>query len=390
MRKTGMEWAFSDFRLFWEVLGEPPVPWARWYVAFLVALNLGELKKQRARAILVQNLSVEGQRILDTLGVADSYEDVVELMVCYFRATENGIIRLLPTEQCVYGDLVCSPACCSTSKQPSFSARSDPSTQPIWQFRLLVPLLCWVLCWSPPISHVAANGAVRRQGFGVLASLLLHLKAAFLLCLVRPNHPIHPAVPPAGSSPLLGSVLVSSYLPQPVSPADLTVDHVSSSSHSCILTVTCSTGDSHISSNFTCDTRTCYQEGGEKPKVTASGAVLHLQLANQSIICNHSNQVSYEETPRNIRDLFPNHADPTDGVSICHLKMAVFSVGLIIMVSAVITVYIVEKIKKQKQLFSVNPFVFIVSYFNYNPPSKPSPQKLHLAHRYLEPLEQVQ
>ncbi|KAM9322091.1 uncharacterized protein KZ484_020328 [Pholidichthys leucotaenia] len=94
-----------------------------------------------------------------------------------------------------------------------------------------------------------------------------------------------------------------------VSPADLTVDHVSSSSHSCILTVTCSTGDSHISSNFTCDTRTCYQEGGEKPKVTASGAVLHLQLASHSIICNHSNQVSYEETPRNIRELCPNHED---------------------------------------------------------------------------------
>ncbi|KAM9322126.1 SLAM family member 7-like isoform 3-T3 [Pholidichthys leucotaenia] len=143
-------------------------------------------------------------------------------------------------------------------------------------------------------------------------------------------------------------VTYSIIVQEPVSPADLTVDHVSSSSHSCILTVTCSTGDSHISSNFTCDTRTCYQEGGEKPKVTASGAVLHLQLANQSIICNHSNQVSYEKTPRNIRDLCPNHADPTDGVSICQVKMAVFSVGLIIMVSAVITVHIMEKIKKQK------------------------------------------
>ncbi|KAM9322748.1 SLAM family member 7-like [Pholidichthys leucotaenia] len=143
-------------------------------------------------------------------------------------------------------------------------------------------------------------------------------------------------------------VTYSIIVQEPVSPADLTVDHVSSSSHSCILTVTCSTGDSHTSSNFTCDTRTCYQEGGEKPKVTASGAVLHLQLANQSIICNHSNQVSYEKTPRNIRDLCPSHADPTDGVSICQVKMAVFSVGLIIMVSAVITVHIMEKIKKQK------------------------------------------
>ncbi|KAM9323099.1 SLAM family member 7-like [Pholidichthys leucotaenia] len=104
-------------------------------------------------------------------------------------------------------------------------------------------------------------------------------------------------------------VTYSIIVQEPVSPADLTVDHVSNSSDSCILTVTCSTGDSHISSNFTCDTRTCYQEGGEKKKVTASGADLHLQLANQSIICNHSNQVSFEKTSIKIRDLCPNHAD---------------------------------------------------------------------------------
>ncbi|KAM9385475.1 dynamin 3a isoform 2-T3 [Pholidichthys leucotaenia] len=118
---------------------------------------------------------------------------------------EDFVGRLLPTKRCVCGDLVCSPACYSTSKQPSFSARSDPPIQPVRQFRLLVPLLG---------RRLLPTERMHLRGFGAPASLLLHLTAAFLLCLVRPTHPTRPAVPPAGSSPLLGSVLVSSYLPQ--------------------------------------------------------------------------------------------------------------------------------------------------------------------------------
>ncbi|XP_071348231.1 uncharacterized protein [Trachinotus anak] len=84
----------------------------------------------------------------------------------------------------------------------------------------------------------------------------------------------------------------------PVSPVELTVDSVSSSSDSCNLTVTCSTRDSHhinISSTFTCDTKTCSQEGGERSKVTTSGASLRVYLVNHLIICNYSNQVSWEK-----------------------------------------------------------------------------------------------
>uniref|UniRef100_A0A3B4WXT8 Immunoglobulin V-set domain-containing protein n=1 Tax=Seriola lalandi dorsalis TaxID=1841481 RepID=A0A3B4WXT8_SERLL len=79
-----------------------------------------------------------------------------------------------------------------------------------------------------------------------------------------------------------------------VSPVAMTVDSVSSSSDSCSLTVTCSTQDSqHINSTFTCDTNTCSQEGGERSKVTSSGASLNVYLLNDLIICNHSNHVSW-------------------------------------------------------------------------------------------------
>ncbi|XP_019121432.2 CD48 antigen-like isoform X1 [Larimichthys crocea] len=93
----------------------------------------------------------------------------------------------------------------------------------------------------------------------------------------------------------------------PVSPVGLTVDSVSNSSDSCNLTVTCSTQDSHISSTLRCDTQTCSQEGGERSEVTTSGASLHVYLVNGSIICNHSNQVSWTTNMTNIQDFCPQH-----------------------------------------------------------------------------------
>ncbi|XP_049888441.1 SLAM family member 9-like [Epinephelus moara] len=138
----------------------------------------------------------------------------------------------------------------------------------------------------------------------------------------------------------------------PVSPVDLTVDSVSNSSDSCKVTVTCRTQDSHISSTFRCDTQTCSQEGGEQSKVTTSGASLQVYLdLNGSIICNHSNQVSWAKDIKMTEKFCPQHADSeslSPGISVCLVKTVVFSVGLIIMVSAVITVHLMEKLKKKK------------------------------------------
>ncbi|XP_073347747.1 uncharacterized protein [Pagrus major] len=93
----------------------------------------------------------------------------------------------------------------------------------------------------------------------------------------------------------------------PVSPVKLTVDSVSNSSDSCNLTVTCSTQDSHISSTFTCDNKTCSQEEGERSEVTTSGASLRVYLVNDSITCNHSNQVSWTKDVTKIQDFCSQH-----------------------------------------------------------------------------------
>ncbi|XP_051260349.1 uncharacterized protein LOC127365853 [Dicentrarchus labrax] len=93
-----------------------------------------------------------------------------------------------------------------------------------------------------------------------------------------------------------------------VSPVELKVDSVSNSSDSCNLTVTCSTQDSHISSTFRCDTKTCSQEGGEQSEVTTSGASLHVYLVDHSIICNHSNQVNWTKDIEMTEHLCPQHA----------------------------------------------------------------------------------
>ncbi|XP_062284231.1 uncharacterized protein LOC133990067 [Scomber scombrus] len=88
-----------------------------------------------------------------------------------------------------------------------------------------------------------------------------------------------------------------------VSPVQLSVNSVSNSRESCNLTVTCRTKDSLISSTFRCDNQTCHQEGGEQSKNTTSGSSLRVYLLNDSIICNHSNQVNWTRDMKEIQPL---------------------------------------------------------------------------------------
>uniref|UniRef100_A0A8C9ZZT0 Immunoglobulin subtype domain-containing protein n=1 Tax=Sander lucioperca TaxID=283035 RepID=A0A8C9ZZT0_SANLU len=120
----------------------------------------------------------------------------------------------------------------------------------------------------------------------------------------------------------------------PVSPVNLSVDSVSSSSDWCNLTVSCRAQDSHINSTFRCLNHTCSQEGGERPQVTPSDVDLHVYLSTGSIICNHSNQVSWTKDIKIIKHFCPRHAGPESvsaGLSVCLLNTALFSVSLIIM-----------------------------------------------------------
>ncbi|XP_044224486.1 uncharacterized protein LOC122994023 isoform X2 [Thunnus albacares] len=136
----------------------------------------------------------------------------------------------------------------------------------------------------------------------------------------------------------------------PVSPVQLSVDSVFNSTESCNLTVSCRTERSHISSTFRCDNQTCNQKGGEQSEVTSSGSSLHVYLLSDSIICNHSNQVSWTKDMKEIQHFcrLAGSESLSAGISVCLVKTVVFSVGLVIMVSAVISVHLMEKLKKQK------------------------------------------
>uniref|UniRef100_A0A3P8NN91 Immunoglobulin subtype domain-containing protein n=1 Tax=Astatotilapia calliptera TaxID=8154 RepID=A0A3P8NN91_ASTCA len=132
----------------------------------------------------------------------------------------------------------------------------------------------------------------------------------------------------------------------PVSRAELTVDHLSSSSDSCNLTVTCSTVEFNISSIFRCDAQNCLQVEEKSLNVSKYFYSLIVYLQQDTIFCNHSNKVSWKANKKVIKP----YCERKSGKTISKLSppTVVFSVGLIIMVIAVISVHLMEKKKKQK------------------------------------------
>uniref|UniRef100_A0A3Q3GID7 Ig-like domain-containing protein n=1 Tax=Labrus bergylta TaxID=56723 RepID=A0A3Q3GID7_9LABR len=149
----------------------------------------------------------------------------------------------------------------------------------------------------------------------------------------------------------------------PVSGVKLTVKLCSSDSTK--VTVICSTEDSLISSTFTCDNQTCSHEGGERAEIITPGASLDVYLENGSVICNHSNQVSSTRDIQKIEDLCVKPIEISGvGFSIYRLKIYVVSIGLVIMMCAVISVHVVEKLKKKK-LTTTSPPTILCGEFDH-------------------------
>uniref|UniRef100_A0A673ACR6 Immunoglobulin subtype domain-containing protein n=1 Tax=Sphaeramia orbicularis TaxID=375764 RepID=A0A673ACR6_9TELE len=113
----------------------------------------------------------------------------------------------------------------------------------------------------------------------------------------------------------------------PVSLVKLTVEPVSSSPDSCNVTVSCTTDDYTISSTLTCTHQTCTNQG-DNSQITPSAASLHIYLSDDSITCNHSNQVTWIKDAADIKAFL----------------------GLVVMVSAVISVHFMKTPKKRGQL----------------------------------------
>ncbi|XP_036374849.1 uncharacterized protein LOC118771081 [Megalops cyprinoides] len=101
----------------------------------------------------------------------------------------------------------------------------------------------------------------------------------------------------------------------------------------CNVSVNCSAKDDWAS--YTCDHTHCTQVASKTPP---SGVNIIVTAINGYIHCNSSNWVSMEtQSERNLCSVSP--AAPPAGLSVCLLKTALFSVGLVAMVSAVITVH---------------------------------------------------
>ncbi|XP_027876544.1 uncharacterized protein LOC114146564 [Xiphophorus couchianus] len=80
----------------------------------------------------------------------------------------------------------------------------------------------------------------------------------------------------------------------PVSPVKLTVKPIKSSCYN--FTVTCKTVDSQISGTFQCDNISCHL----LDQTDLKDSSLKVHVEESSIICNHSNQVSWEKDVKNI------------------------------------------------------------------------------------------
>ncbi|KAK7944917.1 hypothetical protein WMY93_000645 [Mugilogobius chulae] len=134
----------------------------------------------------------------------------------------------------------------------------------------------------------------------------------------------------------------------PVSAVSLSVSSVSSRSESCNFTVICQTELFGISCSFTCDNNTC--ENKHSAHAHYGPSSLHLYLSDLSIICNHSNHVNWNQDTDDVRQVcFTNQTAPEQQgavLSVCMLKTVLYTVGLLLMLSAVITVHVLDHIKQ--------------------------------------------
>ncbi|XP_076838086.1 uncharacterized protein LOC143483177 [Brachyhypopomus gauderio] len=124
-------------------------------------------------------------------------------------------------------------------------------------------------------------------------------------------------------------------------------DHLSTDPDPCNITLTCRGHDLSVNSS-------CYNETCEEKEVTSPGGVTLFLFVrdSSSIICNISNPASWNMSVMEMNNLkvLCHHKDavsPPSGVSVCLLKTVLYSVVLILMVSAVITVHIKEKLAQQ-------------------------------------------
>ncbi|CAI5640396.1 unnamed protein product [Oreochromis niloticus] len=116
----------------------------------------------------------------------------------------------------------------------------------------------------------------------------------------------------------------------PVTPAELTVDPVSNSSDSCNLTVTCSTVGLNISSSFRCDGKICSHAEEKDLKATKNFSSLKVYMQQDTIFCNHSNKVSWNQTMKVLKSYCETKTVPSGATIIAASTSVLFFLTLFI------------------------------------------------------------
>uniref|UniRef100_A0A3P9LWC5 Ig-like domain-containing protein n=1 Tax=Oryzias latipes TaxID=8090 RepID=A0A3P9LWC5_ORYLA len=129
----------------------------------------------------------------------------------------------------------------------------------------------------------------------------------------------------------------------PVSPAHLKVDSVFNSSDVCNLTVTCSTDHSSVSSSFTCGKETCKQDNGQQTDTSQQGNLLQIHVSNESVICNHSNQVSWANSTKRIEFICHQNDGNTNPGPLNIRVIIPVPVIVIIVVGAIVVLFVWRK-----------------------------------------------
>ncbi|XP_036412797.1 SLAM family member 9-like isoform X2 [Colossoma macropomum] len=139
--------------------------------------------------------------------------------------------------------------------------------------------------------------------------------------------------------------VVTEYILSVLDPVEAPVLTHQLSRDTCNITLTCRGHDLSVSSS-------CYKETCEEKEVTSPGGdALSLSVSGSTIVCNHSNPVSWKKDVLEMRELkqlcaAEGSVSPSAGVSVCLLKTVLYSIMLILMLSAVITVHVRERLTK--------------------------------------------
>ncbi|XP_071217028.1 SLAM family member 5-like [Salvelinus alpinus] len=131
-----------------------------------------------------------------------------------------------------------------------------------------------------------------------------------------------------------------------VEPPVLTVDSVSTINATCNVTVTCRGQSTSVTSS--CNNSTCSQVGGEsRGAETSTVPLLSVYVAGGSIICNHSNQVSWANDTKEIERICVSNSGKSDQENLnCAAILIVTVCGsatIIIIIIIIIIVLIWQK-----------------------------------------------